>query len=59
MAKNLLPMQAMPETRKSPWCGVIPWRRTGKPTPVLLSGKPMDGEPGWVQSMGSQRAGHD
>ena len=48
MAKNLLPMQAMPETRKSPWCGVIPWRRTGKPTPVLLSGKPMGGGAWWA-----------
>ena len=38
----------------------IPWRRKWQPTPVLLPGKfPWTEEPGRLQSMGSQRVGHD
>ena len=37
-----------------------PWRRKWQPTPVLLPGKsPWMQEPGRLQSMGSQRIGHD
>ena len=44
----------------SPWVGKIPWRRAWKPTPILLPGGfPWTEEPGWLQSMGSQRVGHD
>ena len=38
----------------------IPWRRAWKPTPVFLPGEsPWTEEPGGLQSMGWQRAGHD
>ena len=41
------------------WVGKIPWRRKGQPTPVFLSEKiSCMEEPGGLQSMGSQRAGH-
>ena len=43
-----------------PWVGKIPWRRKWQSTPVLLPGKiPWTEEPGRLQSMGSQRVGHD
>ena len=43
-----------------PWVGKIPWRRNCQPTPVFLPGKILwTGEPGGLQSMGSQRAGYD
>ena len=45
------------------WVGKIPWRRKWQPTRVLLPGKfhGLRGslEPGRLQSMGSQRVGHD
>ena len=38
----------------------IPWSRTWQPTPVFLPGEsPCTEETGGLQSMGSQRAGHD
>ena len=37
-----------------------PWRRKWQPTPVFLPGKsPWTEKPGGLQSMGSQRVGHD
>ena len=46
-----------------PWVGKIPWRRKWQPTLVLLPGKfhgPRgSSEPGRLQSIGSQRVGHD
>ena len=40
--------------------GKIPWRRAWQPTPVFLPGEtPWTEEPGRLQSMGSQRIGHD
>ena len=43
-----------------PWVGKIPWRRAWQPTPAFLPGEsPWTEEPGGLQSMGSQRAGHD
>ena len=43
-----------------PWVRKIPWRRVWWPTPVFLSGEsPWTEEPGGLQSMGSQRVGHD
>ena len=42
-----------------PWVGKIPWRRAWQPTPVLLPGESHREEPGRLQSMGSQKAGHD
>ena len=37
------------------------WRREWQPTPVFLPEKfhGLREEPGWLQSMGSQRVGHD
>ena len=38
----------------------IPWRRKWQSTPVLIDWKiPWTEEPGRLQSMGSQRVGHD
>ena len=43
-----------------PWIGKIPWRRKWQPTAVFLAWKiPQTEEPGGLQSMGLQRAGHD
>ena len=43
-----------------PWVGKIPWRRKWQLTPVFLPGKiPWTEEPGGLQSMGSQRVGHN
>ena len=43
-----------------PLVGKIPWRRAWQPTPVFLSEEfPWTEEPGGLQSMGSQRAGHE
>ena len=40
--------------------GKITWRKEWLPTPVFLSGIiPWTEEPGRLQSMGSQRVGHD
>ena len=42
------------------WVGKIPWRRTWQSTLVFLPGElPWTEEPGGLQSMGSQRVGHD
>ena len=39
---------------------MIPWRRKKQPPPVFLSGEsPWTQKPGRLQSMGSQRIGHD
>ena len=44
----------------NPWVGKIPWKRTWQPTPVFLPGEsPQTEEPGGLQSMGSQKVGHD
>ena len=43
-----------------PWIGKIPWRRAWQPTPVFLPGEsPWTEESGRLQSIGSQRVGHD
>ena len=43
-----------------PWVRTIPWRRKWQPTSVFLPGKSHGPEePGRLQSMGSQRAGHN
>ena len=56
MVKNL---PAMWET----WVGCLGWedpRKAWQPTPVLFPGElPWTEEPGRLQSMGSQRVGHD
>ena len=46
--------------RLDPWLGRIPWRRAWQPIPVFLPGEsPGTEKPGGLQSMGSQRVGHD
>ena len=43
-----------------PWVGKIPWRRKWQPPPVFLPGEsPWTEEPGGLQSVGSQRVGHN
>ena len=43
-----------------PCVGKIPWGRKWQPTPVILAWRiPWTEEPGGLQSMGSQRVGHD
>ena len=43
-----------------PWVGKIPQRRAWQPSPVFLPGESLwTEEPGRLQSMGSQRVGHD
>ena len=43
-----------------PWVGKIPWRKAWQPTPVFMPGESSwTEEPGRLQSMWSQRVGHD
>ena len=43
-----------------PWVGKIPWRKTRQPTPVFLLGEsPRTEETGGLQSVGSERVGHN
>ena len=42
------------------WVGKMPWRKAWQPAPIFLSGEsPWTEEPGGLQSIGSQRIGHD
>ena len=43
----------------NPWIRKIPWRRKWQPLQHSCLGKPMDREPGGLQSTGSQRVRHD
>ena len=44
----------------NPWVRKIPWKRPWQSTPVFLPGEsPWTEEPDGLQSMGSQRVGHD
>ena len=60
---ELLPWYLSLQCRRpqfSPWVGKILWRRAWQPTPVFLPGESLwTEEPGGLQSMGSQRVGHD
>ena len=43
-----------------PWIRKIPWRREWLPTPIFLPGEfPWTEEPGELQSLDSQRVGHN
>ena len=46
------------DTGLIPGSGRFPWRRKWQPTPVFLPGESPE-EPGGLQSMGSQRVGHN
>ena len=53
-------MQEMQEMWFDLWVGKILWRRKWQPAPAFLPGKsPWTEEPGRLQSMGSQRVGHN
>ena len=55
-----LKMVKHPPAMQETWVGKIPWRRGWQPTPVYLPGEsPWTEEPGGLQSMRSQRVGHD
>ena len=57
MVKNL---PAVLETWVHPWVGKIPWRRAWQAPPVFFPGEsPRTEEPGQLESIGSQRDGHD
>ena len=57
LEKNLPVMQ---ETQVQSLVWKIPWRRVWQPTPVFLPKEsPWIEEPGGLQSVGSQRTGHD
>ena len=58
VVKNL-PANAEDARGFEPWVGKIPWRRKWQPTLVLAWKIPWTEEPGGLQSMGSQRVGHD
>ena len=50
----------MQKTQVYSWVGKIPWGRAQQPTPIFLPGEsPWTEEPGELQSIGSQRVGHD
>ena len=49
-----------PPAMREIWVENIPGRRAWQQTPVILPGEsPWTKEPGRLQSMGSQRVGHD
>ena len=49
-----------PPAMRETWVGKIPWRRVWLSTPVFLLGEsPWIEEPGGLQSLESQRVGHD
>ena len=48
------------DTCSTPGSGKTPWRRAQQPTPVFFAWRiPWTREPGGLQSMGSQKVGHD
>jgi len=60
VAKVVKNLPAVQETWVHPWVWKIPWRKAWQPTPVFWPGESSwTEEPSRLQSMGSQRAGHD
>ena len=60
VAQSVKNPPAMQETWVQLWVGKITWRRAWQPTAVFLLGESTWTEdPGGLQSMGSQRVGHD
>ena len=58
MAQTVKSLPAMQKTQYNPWVRKIPWRRAWQLTPLFLPGK-SQGFPTRIQSMGSQRVGHN
>ena len=54
---GILEWVAIPSSRLNPWVGKIPWRR--KWSSSLAWKIPWTEEPDRLQTMGSQRVGHD
>ena len=60
MVKNTPAMQGHRGHRFDPWFRKSPWKRAWQPTPVFSPGESSwTEEPGRLQSIGSQRVGHD
>ena len=60
VAQRIKNLPAMRETWVQSLGWEDPWRRAERPTPVFLPGEsPRTEEPGGLQSMVSQRVGHD
>ena len=60
VAQTVKNLPAMRRPGFNPWVGMIPWRKAWQPTPVFLPGESFrTEEPGGLQSMVSQRAGHN
>ena len=61
MAQMVKRLPTMKETRVQSLGWADPWRRKWQPTPLLLPGKSHGRRSllGYIQSMGSQRVGHD
>ena len=60
VAQSVKNLPAVQETGFDPWVGKIPCRRKWQLTPLSLPGKiSWTEEPGGLQSMGSQRVGHN
>ena len=60
VAQMVKSLPAMQKTWVRSWVRKIPWRRAWQPTPVFLPGEsPWTEESGGLQSMGSQRVGHN
>ena len=58
VAQRLKNLPAMQDTQVDPWVRKIPWRREWQSS-ILAWRIPCTEEPGRLQSMGSQRVGHD
>ena len=60
MVKNLHAVQEIGRPGFDPWVGKIPCNMKWQPTPIVLPGKSHGPEePGGLQSLESQRVGHD
>ena len=60
MIKNLSANAGNTRLRFDPWVWKIPWRRSWQPTPGVFAGTvPWTEESGGLQSIGSQKVGHD
>ena len=61
VVKNLPATAGYARDRFDPWVGKIPWSRKWQPAPAFLPGKFHEQRSlaGYIQSMGSQRVGHD
>ena len=59
VAQSLKNLPAVQETGFDPWVRKIPGEGNGNPLQYSCLGNPRTEKPGGLQSMGSQRVGHD